>query len=212
MTERVMSGMWYAIRTEAGQEETIMWRIRSLMQEELKDYCRVLYCIKKKRYLGQWHDKRERFLPGYIFWVTEDLKPRNTDRELTTDSQISSLSILSELPGFSAISKGGSGFDPVRQEEEELLIKLTGGNDEIGMSYGVIQDGALKICHGALTGMETRIRKIDRHKRKGYISMKINNKETIAEIGLEITEKTYAMSGRLCSGSLHEKNSAVGKA
>lgn len=44
--------------------------------------------------------------------------------------------------------------------------------------------------NGALTGMESRVKRIDRHKRTGYISIEIDNKERMAEIGLEITEKT----------------------
>ena len=69
-------------------------------------------------------------------------------------------------------------------------MKLTEGKDEIGMSYGVIHNGVLEICEGVLRGMESRVKRIDRHKRKGYISMRIDDEEILAEIGLEITEKT----------------------
>ena len=60
----------------------------------------------------------------------------------------------------------------------------------VGMSYGVICDGSLKIQEGVLRGLEGRVKKIDRHKRKGYIAMRLGDEEKMAEIGLEITEKT----------------------
>lgn len=159
--------MWYAIQTEPGYEEAVRQEVESMIPEKSRGDCRILYCIRKKRYQGSWHDKRERFLPGYMFLVTEN-------RE-TEEKQISE-------------------FCPVKQEEEEFLMKLTQGKNEIGMSYGVIRDGVLEIRSGVLVGMESRVRKIDRHKRKGYIAMRINDEEKLAEIGLEITEKTCAPS------------------
>ena len=57
-------------------------------------------------------------------------------------------------------------------------------------SYGVIEKGILKVSSGVLTGMESRIKKIDRHKRKGFISMRIDDKEKLVGVGLEITEKS----------------------
>ena len=86
-----------------------------------------------------------------------------------------------------------------------------GGKEEIGMSYGVIRDGVLKISRGALVGMESRVRKIDRHKRKGYISMSLDGKEEVAEIGLEITEKTCGeQPGLSLSGEMPPGNQSQG--
>ena len=79
------------------------------------------------------------------------------------------------------------------------------------MSYGVSRDGVLKISRGALVGMESRVRKIDRHKRKGYISMSLDGKEEVAEIGLEITEKTCGeQPGLSLSGEMPPGNQSQG--
>lgn len=167
--------MWYAIRTEPEYEEAVKQQVEAMMTGRSPGDCRILYCIRKKRYQGAWHDKKERFLPGYMFLVTESAK---VEREIASEWE-ENCEKLSQVV-----------FSPVRQEEEEILIKLTGGSDEIGMSYGVIQDGVLEIRSGVLVGMEPRVKKIDRHKRKGYITMRINNEEKLAEIGLEIMERT----------------------
>ena len=164
--------MWYAVRTEEGQEETARQKANSAMSGLTHDRWRVLYCVKKKRYLGQWHDERKCFLPGYLFLVTEGFD-----------------SVLIGADRMKGIFGADGGFGPVRGEEASLLERLSGGTEEIGMSYGVIRNGVLEISDGALMGMESWIRRIDRHKRQGYISMKIHDRETIASIGLEIQEK-----------------------
>lgn len=163
--------MWYAIRTGIGREEYVRRQINYGMADRFHGACRILYCVQKKRYQGQWHDKKERFLPGYLFWVTKDGDAGNGDQFLSI--------LAREWP-----------ICPVKREEEEVLVRLTRGKNEIGMSHGVIQDGVLHICGGVLEGLESRVRKIDRHKRKGSIAISLHGRETMADIGLEITEKT----------------------
>ena len=206
--------MWYAIRTGKGQEELAKAQAGILRPGAVSGRFRELYCVRKKRYLGEWHEERERFLPGYLFLITEG------------GSQGGGLEILDGMPGDREVKNalnglGGVILCPVGQEEEEFLRKLTGGKEEIGMSYGVIRDGVLMISRGALTGMESRVRKIDRHKRKGYISMRLGGEEELAEIGLEITEKTGRTSqappfsremppGKQNQGICREKGAACG--
>ena len=135
--------------------------------------CRVLYCIHKKRYLGEWHEERERLLPGYLFVVSEGQAP-----------------VPEELGRIAGVAGQPEGACPVGEEEERLLERLAGGTDEVGMSYGVIRDGDLKVNEGALAGLEGLIRKIDRHKMKGYISLSLPGMEKrLVGIGLEVTEK-----------------------
>ena len=171
--------MWYVIHTEIGREELLRQRISRVLSKETTDNCKILYCIKKKKYLGQWHDERKRFLPGYMFLTIEDSLHALEIRKIFGDNNI--------YYNYIVI--------PMKQKETEFLTKLTRGRDEIGMSYGVIRNGVLKISDGVLMGMESRVKKIDRHKRKGYISMKLGEEEKLAEIGLEITEKTCLAQG-----------------
>ncbi len=184
--------MWYAIETGSGREEYVRRQISQAMRDQSYDACRVLYSAQKKRYQGQWHDKKERFLPGYLFWVTKDEEVWNADfRMIRIDD------ILKIFGGYHCregnlqdILERECTICPVKREEEEVLVRLTRGKSEIGMSYGVIRNGELQICDGVLMGLESRVRKIDRHKRKGFITISLHGRETMADIGLEITEKT----------------------
>jgi len=171
-----VGNVWYAIRTGIGQEEQVRQQVKKRMPKGAHGDCRILYCVKKKKYLGQWHDKRECFLPGYLFLITEDLEPVWKE--------------TGQKPETASILGWGGICSPVRNEDAETLMKLTRGKDEIGMSYGVIRSGTLEIYEGVLRGMEASVKRIDRHKRKGYIGMRIGDEEELAEIGLEITEKT----------------------
>ncbi|NDO70917.1 antiterminator LoaP [Schaedlerella arabinosiphila] len=168
--------MWYVIQTKTGQEEPMRQRVERMLPEDSFEECKILYYVKKKKYLGEWHEERERLLPGYMFLVTDDPKPAGE--------------ALNRITEYTRLLGTGSKFCPIRPEEEELLIRLTNGKDEIGMSYGVIESGILKVRSGVLTGMESRIKKIDRHKRKGFLSMRLDDKEKLVGVGLEITEKS----------------------
>lgn len=178
--------MWYGIRTEPGREEAVRRLIGRSMSPAGSDDCRILYCIRKKRYRGAWHEERERFLPGYLFLVTEEMRPETEESDVMPEGR----GISTEQPAFKEAARCIDGIFPVGYEEEQFLVRLTGGKEEIGMSYGVIRNGTLEIRSGGLVGMESRVRKIDRHKRKGAVTMKLHGVETTAELGLEITEKT----------------------
>ena len=168
--------MWYVIQTKTGQEEPMRQRVEKMLPDDSYEDCKILYYVKKKKYLGQWHEERERLLPGYMFLITDNPKPLSE--------------ALHQMTEFTRLLGTGSSFCPIRPEEEELLNRLTNGKDEIGMSYGVIEKGILKVRSGVLTGMESRIKKIDRHKRKGFLSMRIDDQEKLVGVGLEITEKS----------------------
>ena len=109
---------------------------------------------------------------------------------LITDNPQPISEALGRMTELTRLLGVGNHFCPIGPEEEELLTRLTGGRDEIGMSYGVIEKGILKIRSGVLTGMESQIKKIDRHKRKGFISMRLDGREKLVGVGLEITEKS----------------------
>lgn len=168
--------MWYVIQTKTGQEEPMRQRVEKMLPDSSYEDCKILYYVKKKKYQGEWHEERERLLPGYMFLITDNPEPVSE--------------ALGRMTEFTRLLGTGSSFCPIRPEEEELLNKLTNGKDEIGMSYGVIEKGILKVRSGVLTGMESRIKKIDRHKRKGFISMRLDDQEKLVGVGLEITEKS----------------------
>ena len=71
--------MWYAIQKEPGKEEMTGQQFGNFgsVLTQLDGEWRELFCVKKKRYQGQWHDERDRFLPEYVFFITRALSRGN---------------------------------------------------------------------------------------------------------------------------------------
>ena len=57
------------------------------------------------------------------------------------------------------------------------------------MSRGIIVDGRLTILSGPLVGEESRIVKVDRHKRRAWLQMELFRKPHMVVVGLEIPQK-----------------------
>lgn len=169
--------MWYVIQTLAGQEEIVKQMIEKYLPESSFDRCEILYYIKRKRYLGEWHDVKERLLPGYLFLIAESPWP--------------AWNALKKITKFSRLLKnyGENEIYPISLEEEAFLKRLVGNKDEVELSYGIIEGGMVRVTSGSLMGMETVIRKIDRHKRIAYIEMQVFGDVKLIQVGLEIIEK-----------------------
>ena len=58
------------------------------------------------------------------------------------------------------------------------------------MSQGIIVNGRVIILSGPLVGEESRIRKVDRHKRRAWLQIKLFGKPYTVVVGLEISQKT----------------------
>ena len=79
----------------------------------------------------------------------------------------------------------GDEIIPLSQEEVEL------GKEEqlVAMSTGIIENDQVRILTGPLQGMEGYIRKINRHKRKAWVSIEMFGRSVDMEVGLEIVKK-----------------------
>ena len=106
--------MWYVIQTLAGQEEIVKLMAEKYLPEDSYEACRILYYIRKKRYQGEWHEIRERLLPGYLF--------------LVVDSPWPAWEALKKVSKFSKILRNyeENVMYPVSREEEEFLKNLRG--------------------------------------------------------------------------------------
>lgn len=169
--------MWYVVQTMAGQEEMVKLMLEKHLPKDSYEECRILYYLQKKKYQGEWHEERERLLPGYLF--------------LVTDNPWVAWEALKKVPKFSRLlgNRDEKEIYPISQEEEKFLRKIIGDNNEVEISYGMIEGDTVRIISGGLMDLEAVIRKIDRHKRVAYIEMPIFGGVKIVQVGLEIIEK-----------------------
>lgn len=59
----------------------------------------------------------------------------------------------------------------------------------VAMSTGIIENDRVRILTGPLQDMEGYIRKINRHKRKAWVSIEMFGRSVDMEVGLEIIKK-----------------------
>jgi len=77
----------------------------------------------------------------------------------------------------------------IREDEKKILSKLCNRNFCIESSSGIIIGDNVYIREGPLMGLESTIKKINRHKREAVIEMKIMGEERLVKVSLEIIEK-----------------------
>ncbi len=124
-----------------------------------------------RRYEGAWHLEQKILFPANVF-----LESANED-------------ILSKELGKCNITVKKNPLVRMNQEEEQFLRTLCGRKHHLEISKGIIYKGIAHITEGPLKGMESRICKIDRHKRLARIMTTTRQDDSSILAGLEITEK-----------------------
>lgn len=128
-----------------------------------------------RRYKGAWHLERKLLFPAHVFLESEN---ENILRK--------------ELRKSNITVKQKNRLSRMDKEEEQVLKILCGREHHLQMSRGLIDKGIPHITEGPLKGMESRICKIDRHKRLARITITKRQDYGWLPAGLEITEKVVS--------------------
>ncbi len=116
-------------------------------------------CERMKKYLGAWHVDTYPMFPGYV--VLESCCPELLSEELER-----------RCGRADTLSRQGRDPVPVGQEEERLLKALGGERRIMGLSRGIVKDGAIRIAEGPLAGRESLIERLNLHKRVAVLRLK----------------------------------------
>ena len=173
-----MEERWYVIQTLTGKEQQLKTMIDTAMPREIFRESRLFYYEEKRRYLGGWHIEKKMLFPGYVF--------------ILTGSVYEMRDYVRHLPQFARVLGRDSEAVPLSDDEADVLLKITGGSDVVRMSYGVKEGDEVTVTGGALVGMECRIVKIDRHKRKALIELDFLGEKRQVQVGLEIIKTINA--------------------
>jgi len=124
-----------------------------------------------RRYEGTWHIERRLLFPSFVFLESENKK------------------LLSEeLPKVAALIKEKECLFSIGREEEDFLKNLCDETHHLKISRGIICKGSTHIMEGPLKGLESRICRIDRHKR--LVKLAVPQSISYITAGLEITKKS----------------------
>lgn len=176
--------MWCAMITGTGREEQMLMACeRHIDNKALLSKCFLPLRQEIFHAAGEWHMQTKKLLPGYLFLASDD--PKQLTEQCKKNHMLAKNDELIFL-----------------NEQDMGLFSLT-RNGIIEMSKGIIVNGKLKIISGPLMGKESTIKKIDRHKRKAWVSVNLFGKERLIVVGLEIFQKIE---------TVHQKTTVTRKA
>ena len=168
--------MWYVMQVHTGSEEEIREQCEKRISDKVLERCFIPYYEEKRHIQGSWIIREKVLFPGYVFMVTDEVE------ELSRR--------LRQVQGFTKLLGTGQEVVPLTREEMEFLLEVGGEKQVVEMSEGIIDHSVTKVYAGPLRGLESRIRKIDRHKRKAWLEVPMFGRMQRIEVGLEIVSKT----------------------
>lgn len=171
-----MYSNWYVIQVQSKSEYRLCTKIKDRVSSSLYYDCFVPqaeYLYKKD---GIFEKRIRPLFPGYIFVITDCIKDF--------------YEALKKFDGFKRILKGGDDFVPISREEADFLAGITDGDRSIPMSSGYILNSKTIITSGPLVGNEGIIKKIDRHKRIGFVEFSFMGQPQLVKLPLEIISKS----------------------
>ncbi|GJM55060.1 hypothetical protein ATOP_07150 [Granulimonas faecalis] len=165
----------YVLQTMAGRER----KLKEAVERGVSGVGECYICereVAEKRD-GRWVRAVKRLLPGYVFVRTDD-----------PDTLAAG---LRGLPGFSRLlGVSGERFLPLTPGEEAWLGALANPDTHVvELSQGVIEGDRVRVSAGPLKGLESAIRKVDRHKRTAWIEVSLMGRTKLVKVGMEIVRK-----------------------
>ena len=190
--------MWCVLATKVGREELIQQMCKRHLNKKIYSRSMFPLCEQREHYRGTWHTKLEKVFPGYLFFDTGD--PDELSRQLRKEK------IMAQNDKLFVLTP-----------EDVQCLLFFGRTGVFPMSQGIIVNGRVIILSGPLVGEESRIRKVDRHKRRAWLQIKLFGKPYTVVVGLEISQKTAqeenspsntslkARTDRTSAGVFHKK-------
>lgn len=167
--------MWYVMQVLSGEEHRIIQQCKKQIDSEC---CRDIFVpryVQKKRYDGQWHEKKKILFPGYVFIDTEDIEPF--------------VRKLSQINGLTKLLRNADEIAPISDEEHRYLLDMMDDDYVVQISVGYLIGDQICITQGALKDYTGYIAKIDRHRRTAELMVDFFGRKTKVQVGLEIIKK-----------------------
>lgn len=171
---------WYILFTRTGQEEKVEHLLKKQLDNNLfSPFIPMLQTIFKCS--GQVKKELKPLFPSYVF----------------IESEVPSMEIIDRTSNIISNSKDIIRFlrydNPndiaLREHEKNALLRLCNNDRHIESSSGIIVGTRIYIKEGPLMGMESIIKKIDRHKRKAIIELDFFGEIRQIIVSLDIVEK-----------------------
>lgn len=134
----------------------------------------------RKKIKGAWQFTEELLTPGYVYLRTSMLDIDELAQQVR------------RAPTFARMLAQDGKIIPLSADEERWLQALAGAREGhvVEPSYGFIEGDRVVITDGPLVGLESQIKKIDRHKRLAYVDVRLMGRIKTIKVGVEIVRKS----------------------
>ena len=170
--------MYYVIQVKTGKEQQAIEDILKNKPDDASFDVFSPYRKSLRKYKGETKEVIERCFPGYIFVET------NNVRELFRQ--------LYFTPGFQKLlgrEEGTENFVPLDKDESRMIdILYSANNNRITEISNIeVKEGEMiRVLDGPLMGLETKIKKVNLHKRTVLVEFMMCGRLVTAPIGINI--------------------------
>ncbi len=175
--------MYYVLQVAPGKEADTEAYIMKRIADKLFSSCfHPVRCVRKK-FRGEWMDRHEKLLPGYVFMSSENAE------ELYL--ALKGIPMLTKFLGWNM-----EYVTPLTEQETEWLEALVSAGQD-GMITGEVplsqieidENDEIRILSGPLQNMEGMIKRINLHKRIAEVEVEFMGRRTVIHLGIEMVEK-----------------------
>ena len=166
----------YVVQVATGREQQVMSLAERLVTPKVPSRFYAPRYRFQRKIQGKWQIVDELLTPGYLYAETSDI--RSLEKH------------VSELPLFAKVLRMNGNIIALSEAELEWLDRLTGPNRVVGFSVGYMEGDRVVIEDGPLAGLESKIKKINRHKRLAYVDIQLLGRSKTVAVGLEIVRRT----------------------
>lgn len=152
------SARWYLVHTPAGMESSTAQKLKQIIPNSLLNDAFVLAKQRWVKRAGEWRLETVQMYPEYFFVKTSDVQSLN--------SALQKLSFHVELVGARERA-----CMPLAEEVRSFFEQVAGPSHVIQNSVAALETGELRVLSGPLVGQEQRVVKLDRHKRRCWVSV-----------------------------------------
>ncbi|OQA17016.1 MAG: hypothetical protein BWY64_02301 [bacterium ADurb.Bin363] len=170
---------WYVLFVRTGREH----RVEHLLKETLDNnvfmpFVPLLEVVFKKA--GVVKKEVKPLFPSYVF-IESELLCQQFIKRISTFIHLSSdiIRVLSYCDTEIAM----------RECEKQMILSLCNNDYCIESSVGIIEGSKIHIIEGPLKGLESVVKKVNRHKRQALIELEFMGDIRVVNVGLDIVEK-----------------------
>lgn len=170
---------WYVLFVKAAKER----KVEQFLSKNLNTEVSIPFIpLQEILFRRAGSIKKEiRFLfPGYLF-IESILSDQQFLQEINP--------VINRCSDIIGLLKYSGTEISMKQSEKNMLKSLCDNEYCIGASFGIIEGDKIHITDGPLKGLESIVRKVNRHRREAVVEIEIMGEVRFVTVALEVVEK-----------------------